>query len=169
MANVRKAMLQENIFTPKGEKLMHVLQIQVSEENEDYCLCLTVTRNEEVQITFLKILPNGHKEKYMIQEVWFLEDLTLVDGRDATTDNPFLDLHFQTVCSWEACSTGAKYAFIRSLRKMNKIYLQKDIQFLNFDSDFIQDMSFFGVPEDTMMVIQLCLQAFNCFCLLGSL
>ncbi|XP_072446527.1 exocyst complex component 1-like isoform X3 [Chiloscyllium punctatum] len=155
MANLRKAMLQENVFTPKGEKLMHVLQIQVSEGNEDYCLCLTVTRDEEVQITFLKILPNGLKEKYMTQAVWFLEDLTVVDGRDATADNPYLDLHFQTVCSWEASSTAAKYAFVRSLRKMNKVYLQKDIQFLNFDSDFIQEMSFFGVPEDTMMLLNL--------------
>ncbi|XP_043559133.1 exocyst complex component 1-like isoform X3 [Chiloscyllium plagiosum] len=90
MANLRKAMLQENVFTPKGEKLMHVLQIQVSEGNEDYCLCLTVTRDEEVQITFLKILPNGLKEKYMTQAVWFLEDLTVVDGRDATAATYFI-------------------------------------------------------------------------------
>ncbi|XP_067852707.1 exocyst complex component 1-like [Heptranchias perlo] len=169
MATARKAMLQENVFTPKGERLMHVLQIQVSEENEDYRLCITVTRDEEVQITFLKILPNGLKENYKIQEVWFLEDLTLVDGRDATKDNPHFDLHFQTVCSWEASSTAAKYAFVRSLRKTNKIYLQKDIQFVNFDTAYIQEMSFFGVPEDTLLVIQLCLQAFNCICLLGSL
>ncbi|XP_078267316.1 exocyst complex component 1-like [Rhinoraja longicauda] len=169
MTTGRKAMLQENFFGPKGERLVHVLPIQVSEENEDYCLCITVTRDEEVYITFMKITNKGLKEMYMIQEVWYLEDLTLVDGKDANSDNPHLDLHFETICSWEASSTAAKYAFVRSLRKVNKVYLQKDIQFLNFDSDFIQDMNFFGVPEDTMLVVQLCLQAFNCICLLGSL
>ncbi|XP_059845928.1 exocyst complex component 1-like [Hypanus sabinus] len=169
MTSVRKATLQENVFGPKGERLIHILPIQVSEENEDYVLCITVTRDKEVHITFLKVLNHGLKETFVTQEVWHLDDLTLVDGKDATSDNPHLDLHFQAVYSWEASSTAAKYAFVRSLRKVNNVYLQKDIQFLNFDDDYIKEMSFFGVPEDTMLVIQLCLQAFNCICLLGSL
>ncbi|XP_007900167.1 exocyst complex component 1-like [Callorhinchus milii] len=169
MASVRKAMLQEKVFAPKGEKLVHVMQVRTSEENEEHCLCIAVTRDEEVMIVYLKVPANGLREKCRRQEVWYLEDLVLVDGRDATKDNPHLDMHFQTLCTWEASSTAAKYTFVRSLKKTNKLYLQKDIQFVNFDSAYIQETGFFGVPEDTILVIQLCLQAFNCICLLGSL
>lgn len=36
-------------------------------------------------ITLMKIMNKGLKEMYMIQDVWYLEDLTLVDGKDATS------------------------------------------------------------------------------------
>ncbi|XP_043925621.1 exocyst complex component 1-like [Protopterus annectens] len=170
MTTVRKKLVQDNVFRPKGDKLLHILSLsKSSSQKEDSYLCISVTREKEVQISHLQIRRMGTTDMYERLKVWHLKDLVLVDGRDAMEDNPHFDMHFSDVCSWEAFSTASKYEFARCLRKMSKTYYKKDLRFIHFDNDFIEDVRHYEVPEDTMLVLKMCLQAFNCVCLLGCL
>ncbi|VCX41245.1 unnamed protein product, partial [Gulo gulo] len=54
----------------------------------------------------------------------------------ACQDNPFFDLHFKKVYSLEAYSCASKYAFARTVNKLNHAYLKKDLQIVNFDSTY---------------------------------
>uniref|UniRef100_A0A452IJC1 Exocyst complex component Sec3 PIP2-binding N-terminal domain-containing protein n=1 Tax=Gopherus agassizii TaxID=38772 RepID=A0A452IJC1_9SAUR len=101
--------------------------------------------------------------------MWLLKDLTLIDGKEAMQDYPKFDMHFEHVYSWEAFSTAAKYAFTRCIRKMSKIHYRRDIEFVNFDNDYLSDAGLFQVSEDTMLALKLCIQILNCACLLGCL
>lgn len=45
--------------------------------------CLTVTKGKEVQISMVKRFRVGLEENYEIAEKWFLEDLEMIDGKEA--------------------------------------------------------------------------------------
>lgn len=50
-----------------------------------FCFCLAVTKGEEVQITMVKHFRIGLDENYEISEKWFLDDLEMIDGKEADT------------------------------------------------------------------------------------
>ncbi|XP_069508608.1 exocyst complex component 1-like [Ambystoma mexicanum] len=169
MAASLRSALESDVFRPKRERLLYVLQLVPCKENEDRCLCVSVTRGNSVRIICVHMIQEKTVNLYKIEHKWLLKDLTLIDGKDGTQDNRWLDLHFEKVYNWEACTTASKYAFVRRLRKLKKSYYQEDIELLNFDTDYVEDAGFLQVPEDIVLALKLCLQAMNCVCLLSCL
>ncbi|XP_065266061.1 exocyst complex component 1-like [Emys orbicularis] len=163
-----KMSLQDIVFRPKREKLVHVLELSMPStmqgEEQSY-LCVTVTREKDVKITYLITVEKKTSIQYKIDCMWLLKDLTLIDGKEAMQDYPKFDMHFEHVYSWEAFSTAAKYAFTRCIRKMSKIHYRRDIEFVNFDDDYMSDTGLFQVSEDTMLALKLCIQLLNCLIL----
>ncbi|XP_026515109.2 exocyst complex component 1-like [Terrapene carolina triunguis] len=163
-----KMSLQDIVFRPKREKLVHVLELSMPStmqgEEQSY-LCVTVTREKDVKITYLITVEEKTSIQYKIDCMWLLKDLTLIDGKEAMQDYPKFDMHFEHVYSWEAFSTAAKYAFTRCIRKMSKIHYRRDIEFVNFDDDYMSDTGHFQVSEDTMLALKLCIQVLNCLIL----
>ncbi|XP_032879172.1 exocyst complex component 1-like [Amblyraja radiata] len=97
---------------------------------------------------------------------WFLEDLKLVDGKEAHQDNPHFDLHFDKVYGWESSSTASKYTFVRCLQELNHHYLRKKITFVNFDADYLIDTSSCMNRGDCMLALNMfVLYISNCLCL----
>ncbi|KAG6941129.1 exocyst complex component 1-like [Chelydra serpentina] len=172
MAASLKISLQDIVFRPKRETLVHVLELSMPstmQGEEHSYLCVTVTREKDVRITYVISVEEKTSIQYKIDRMWLLKDLTLIDGKEAMQDYPKFDMHFEHVYSWEAVSTAAKYAFTRRIRKMSKIHYRRDIEFVNFDDDYMSDTGLFRVSEDTMLALKLCIQVLNCACLLGCL
>ncbi|XP_053893368.1 exocyst complex component 1-like [Malaclemys terrapin pileata] len=163
-----KMSLQDIVFRPKREKLVHVLELSMPstmQREEQSYLCVTVTREKDVKITYLITVEEKTSIQYKIDCMWLLKDLTLIDGKEAMQDYPKFDMHFEHVYSWEAFSTAAKYAFTRCIRKMSKIHYRRDIEFVNFDDDYMSATGHFQVSEDTMLALKLCIQVLNCLIL----
>uniref|UniRef100_A0A7N9CN10 Exocyst complex component 1 like n=2 Tax=Cercopithecinae TaxID=9528 RepID=A0A7N9CN10_MACFA len=125
-----------------------------------------VTKKEEVKIIMVKHYRIGLDEKYEVTKKWSLNDLKMIDGKEADTDNPFFDLHFKKVYSLEAYSCASKYAFARTVNKLNHAYLKKDLQIVNFDSTYINDDSIWSSNnKDCLVLMRICFYAFNLVCL----
>ncbi|ELR54044.1 Exocyst complex component 1 [Bos mutus] len=125
-----------------------------------------MTKNEEVKIIMVKHYRIGLDEKYEVTKKWSLNDLQMIDGKEADTDNPFFDLHFKKVYSLEAYSCASKYAFARTVNKLNHAYLKKDLQIVNFDSTYINDDSIWSSNnKDCLVLMRICFYAFNLVCL----
>nr|XP_016849678.1 PREDICTED: exocyst complex component 1-like [Anolis carolinensis] len=157
--------------------------------------CLAVTKGEEVQISMVKHFRIGLDEKYEISEKWFLDDLEMIDGKEADTvspafhykacffcnlcyyklddvdkilgkDNPWFDMHFKKVYSWEAYSCASKYAFARTLNKLNEMYLHKDLKIVNFDFTYINEEALWSSSNgDCVVLMRICFYASNLLCL----
>ncbi|XP_069779189.1 exocyst complex component 1-like [Narcine bancroftii] len=125
-----------------------------------------VSNCKEVQITFVKNVTLSENEQFEKISTWYLDDLKLVDGREANQDNPFFDMHFDKVYGWESSSTASKYTFVRCLQELNHHYLGKEIMFLNFDADFLIATSSSMNRGDCMLALNMfVLYIYNCLCL----
>ncbi|XP_053109234.1 exocyst complex component 1-like isoform X2 [Hemicordylus capensis] len=134
--------------------------------NTDHPAENLLTKGEEVQITMVKHFRVGLDEKYEIAEKWFLDDLEMIDGKEADADNPWFDMHFKKVYSWEAYSCASKYAFARTLNKLNEMYLQKDLKIVNFDFTYINSDSIWASNNgDCLVLLRICFYASNLLCL----
>ncbi|CAH2277006.1 Hypothetical predicted protein, partial [Pelobates cultripes] len=81
-------------------------------------------------------------------------------------DNAIFDLHFENdIYTLEAYSTASKYAFLRCIREMSEEYLQRDLQWQNFDHDFVGNSNSFLVIDDIMLSLRLCIEAISFGCL----
>lgn len=68
--------------------------------------------------------------------------------------------------SLEAYSCASKYAFARTVNKLNHAYLKKDLQIVNFDSTYINDDSIWSSNnKDCLVLMRICFYAFNLVCL----
>ncbi|XP_033016415.1 exocyst complex component 1-like [Lacerta agilis] len=166
MSSLVKEDLNKKLFKSLGQSLYEFIEVECSGKDRFY-LCASVTKGEEVQITMVKHFRIGLDENYEISEKWFLDDLEMIDGKEADTDNPWFDMHFKKVYSWEAYSCASKYAFARTLNKLNEMYLQKDLKIVNFDFTYIKDGSFWSSNngDDCLVLMRICFYASNLLCL----
>ncbi|KAM5171425.1 exocyst complex component 1-like [Mantella aurantiaca] len=166
MVSILKSNLEKEIFRIKGDRLVHVLQLaNLNEEDLKNYLCISVSATNDVCLTWLTVTEKKTVFKYESMGTWLLKDLALIDGVDHSQDNALFSLHFHTeIYTLEAYSTASKYAFLRCLRKMSTQYLQRELQWINFDNDFVGKTSLL-VPDDAVLYVTLCIKIFSCACL----
>uniref|UniRef100_UPI00398E6964 exocyst complex component 1-like n=1 Tax=Pristiophorus japonicus TaxID=55135 RepID=UPI00398E6964 len=166
MAVLLRKALKKEIFHPNGDRLFAVIEVKTAlQEDGKYYLCSSVTNCKEVQITFVKNVLSRQSKQFETINTWYLEDLKLVDGKEADQDNPHFDMHFDKVYGWETSSTASKYTFVRCLQELNHHYLGKEIIFVNFDIDFLIETSSSMNRGDCMLALNMCvLYICNCVC-----
>ncbi|KAJ7326711.1 hypothetical protein JRQ81_016470 [Phrynocephalus forsythii] len=165
MSSLVKEDLNKKLFKSLGQTLCEFIEVQCSSQDR-FFLCASVTKSEEVQISMVKHYGTGIDENYEISEKWFLDDLEMIDGKEPDSDNPWFDMHFKEVYSWEACSCASKYAFARSLNKLNEKYLRKDLKIVNFDFTYINDEALWSSSNgDCVVLMKICFYATNLLCL----
>ncbi|XP_070805214.1 exocyst complex component 1-like [Pituophis catenifer annectens] len=165
MSSLLKEDLNKKLFRTLGQNLYGFIEIECSGQDRFY-LCASVSKGEEVQISMVKHYRTGLEEKYEISEKWLLDDLEMIDGKEADSDNPWFDLHFKQVYTWEAYSCASKYAFARIVNQLNEMYLQKDLKIVNFDFTYINDAALWSSNNgDCLVLMRICFYAFNLVCL----
>ncbi|OCT96860.1 exocyst complex component 1-like [Xenopus laevis] len=165
MSSLLKEDMEKKLFKPKGHTLYEFIEIK-SELKERFYLCTSVVKRKEVHISLVKHYKVCLDEKYEIAERWFLKDLECIDGKDADTDNAHFDMKFEEVCNVEAYSCASKYAFVRSIIKLNTLYTKRDIKVINFDSSYIEDGVMWSSNNgDCLVLMRICFYASNLLCL----
>uniref|UniRef100_I3J486 Exocyst complex component 1 n=1 Tax=Oreochromis niloticus TaxID=8128 RepID=I3J486_ORENI len=114
-----KHALQRDIFTPNDERLLGIVNVCKAGKKKKNC--------------FLG-------DFYKRQQTWELRDLTEVDAKDASKENPEFDLHFEKVYRWVASSTAEKNSFISCIWKLNQRYLRKKVEFVNVSSQLLEEL-----------------------------
>ncbi|XP_061635586.1 exocyst complex component 1 isoform X7 [Phyllopteryx taeniolatus] len=135
-----KHALQRDIFTPNDERLLGIVNVCKAGKKKKNCfLCATVTTERPVQVKVVKVKKSDKGDFYKRQLTWELRDLTEVDAKDASKENPEFDLHFEKVYRWVASSTAEKNSFISCLWKLNQRYLRKKVEFVNVSSQLLEE------------------------------
>uniref|UniRef100_A0A7M4ETP2 Exocyst complex component 1 like n=1 Tax=Crocodylus porosus TaxID=8502 RepID=A0A7M4ETP2_CROPO len=148
----------EEFYTRARLVYLHVCEL--------FSFNLAVTKGKDVEISMVKHLRMGLEDKYDIVEKWLLKDLEMIDGKEADTDNPYFDMHFEKVYKLEAYSCASKYAFARTLNKLNEMYLKQDLKIVNFDIAYINDNCFWSSNNgDCLVLTRICFYASNLLCL----
>lgn len=137
-----KHALQRDIFTPNDERLLGIVNVCKAGKKKKNCfLCATVTTERPVQVKVVKVKKSDKGDFYKRQQTWELRDLTEVDAKDASKENPEFDLHFEKVYKWVASSTAEKNSFISCIWKLNQRYLRKKLEFVNVSPQLLEGMS----------------------------
>ncbi|XP_072262959.1 exocyst complex component 1-like [Pyxicephalus adspersus] len=191
MSSLLKEDMEKKLFKPQGHTLYEFIETKskhkerfylctsgrtrlVEESNSFFCsfqshcpeVLHAVAKGEEVYISLVKHYRACLDEKYEVSEMWFLRDLQFIDGKEADTDNPHFDMMFDEVCNVEAYSCASKYAFARSLIKLNTQYTKRDIKVNNFDSSYIEDGVIWSSNNgDCLVLMRICFYASNLLCL----
>ncbi|XP_062858179.1 exocyst complex component 1 isoform X1 [Trichomycterus rosablanca] len=135
-----KHALQRDIFTPNDERLLSIVNVCKAGKKKKNCfLCATVTTERPVQVKVVKVKKSDKGDFYKRQMAWELRDLSEVDAKDATKENPEFDLHFEKVYRWVASSTAEKNSFISCIWKLNQRYLRKKVEFVNVSSQLLEE------------------------------
>uniref|UniRef100_A0A8C6MMG6 Exocyst complex component 1 n=1 Tax=Nothobranchius furzeri TaxID=105023 RepID=A0A8C6MMG6_NOTFU len=157
-----KHALQRDIFTPNDERLLGIVNVCKAGKKKKNCfLCATgmcvkaaeapvknihdkrtffpVTTERPVQVKVVKVKKSDKGDFYKRQQTWELRDLTVVDAKDASKENPEFDLHFEKVYRWLASSTAEKNSFISCIWKLNQRYLRKKLEFVNVNSQLLEE------------------------------
>uniref|UniRef100_A0A8C6ULS2 Exocyst complex component 1 n=1 Tax=Neogobius melanostomus TaxID=47308 RepID=A0A8C6ULS2_9GOBI len=153
-----KHALQRDIFTPNDERLLGIVNVCKAGKKKKNCfLCATVTTERPVQVKVVKVKKSDKGDFYKRQQTWELRDLTEVDAKDASKENPEFDLHFEKVYKWVASSTAEKNSFISCIWKLNQRYLRKKLEFVNVSPQLLEEsvpsgesQSVAGGDEDTL-------------------
>ncbi|XP_068124685.1 exocyst complex component 1-like [Hyperolius riggenbachi] len=165
MSSLIKEDMEKKVFKPRGHTLYEFIETK-SKHKERFYLCTSVAKDENVHITLVKHYRVCIDEKYEVAEVWLLSDLKYIDGKEPDTDNPHFDLMFEELCNVEAYSCASKYAFARSLVKLNTQYTKSDMKVLNFDSSYIEDGVIWSSNNgDCLVLMRICFYASNLLCL----
>ncbi|XP_053559926.1 exocyst complex component 1 isoform X3 [Bombina bombina] len=136
-----KHALQRDIFTPNDERLLSIVNVCKAGKKKKNCfLCATVTTERPVHVKVMKVKKSDKGDFYKTQTVWHLQDLAVVDAKDAVKENPDFDLHFDKVYKWVASSTAEKNAFISCIWKLNQRYLRKKIDFANVSPQLLEEL-----------------------------
>uniref|UniRef100_A0A3B3UNX1 Exocyst complex component 1 n=1 Tax=Poecilia latipinna TaxID=48699 RepID=A0A3B3UNX1_9TELE len=136
-----KHALQRDIFTPNDERLLGIVNVCKAGKKKKNCfLCATVTTERPVQVKVVKVKKSDKGDFYKRQQMWELRDLTVVDAKDASKENPEFDLHFEKVYKWLASSTAEKNSFISCIWKLNQRYLRKKLEFVNVSSQLLEEL-----------------------------
>ncbi|XP_053286995.1 exocyst complex component 1 isoform X4 [Pleuronectes platessa] len=135
-----KHALQRDIFTPNDERLLGIVNVCKAGKKKKNCfLCATVTTERPVQVKVVKVKKSDKGDFYKRQQTWELRDLTEVDAKDASKENPEFDLHFEKVYRWLASSTAEKNSFISCIWKLNQRYLRKKVEFVNVSPQLLEE------------------------------
>uniref|UniRef100_A0A8C2ZSB6 Exocyst complex component 1 n=1 Tax=Cyclopterus lumpus TaxID=8103 RepID=A0A8C2ZSB6_CYCLU len=136
-----KHALQRDIFTPNDERLLGIVNVCKAGKKKKNCfLCATVTMERPVQVKVVKVKKSDKGDFYKRQQTWELRDLTEVDAKDASKENPEFDLHFEKVYRWVASSAAEKNSFISCIWKLNQRYLRKKVEFVNVSSQLLEEL-----------------------------
>ncbi|XP_068134686.1 exocyst complex component 1 isoform X3 [Hyperolius riggenbachi] len=136
-----KHALQRDIFTPNDERLLSIVNVWKAGKKKKNCfLCATVTTERPVNVRVVKVKKSDKGEFYKTQTTWLLQDLTMVDAKDALKESPDFDLHFDKIFKWVASSPAEKNAFISCLWKLNQRYLRKKIDFANVSAQLLEEL-----------------------------
>ncbi|CAL9700311.1 unnamed protein product [Knipowitschia caucasica] len=171
--------MQRVLFRPAKQRLIEFIEIEESSPGRHF-LCVSVAKRQ-VQLSIVRCqesqttLKSGSKksqtqrssiqDSYKRTEIWFLEDLSLVDGRDPDVDDPCFLLHFGKVRSVTAVSCSAKYSIVRALVVLSDQYCQRPLNLRNFDCAYIKPTAFYSNRGDCVVLSQICFYAFNLVCL----
>ncbi|XP_072262323.1 exocyst complex component 1 isoform X7 [Pyxicephalus adspersus] len=135
-----KHALQRDIFTPNDERLLSIVNVCKAGKKKKNCfLCATVTTERPVNVRVVKVKKSDKGDFYKTQTTWLLQDLAIVDAKDALKENPDFDLHFDKVFKWVASSPAEKNTFISCIWKLNQRYLRKKIDFVNVSSQLLEE------------------------------
>ncbi|XP_053314517.1 exocyst complex component 1 isoform X2 [Spea bombifrons] len=135
-----KHALQRDIFTPNDERLLSIVNVCKAGKKKKNCfLCATATTERPVNVKVVKVKKSDKGDFYKTQTVWLLQDLAVVDAKDAIKETPDFDLHFDKVYKWVASSTAEKNAFISCIWKLNQRYLRKKIDFANVSAQLLEE------------------------------
>uniref|UniRef100_A0A8B9JRA1 Si:dkey-245p14.4 n=1 Tax=Astyanax mexicanus TaxID=7994 RepID=A0A8B9JRA1_ASTMX len=141
------------------------------------CVCVcTVSKGKEVQITVVrcrKSQKSGYKkaqrigleDSYVKTEVWALQELRVLDGRDPDIDDPCFLMHFDTVRPVKAVNCAAKYSLARCLLALSETHQHSELRIHNFDWTYVQPTSIYSSRGDCMVLMRICFYAFNLVCL----
>uniref|UniRef100_A0A8C6WR97 Si:dkey-245p14.4 n=1 Tax=Neogobius melanostomus TaxID=47308 RepID=A0A8C6WR97_9GOBI len=154
MSSLLREEMQRVLFRPAKQRLMEFIEIEEPAPGRHF-LCVSGKI-----ATFIRLM-----DSYKTTEIWFLEDLSLVDGRDPDVDDPCFLLHFGKVRTVTAISCSAKYAFVRALVALSDQYCQRSLNLRNFDWVYIKPTSFYSNRGDCVVLSQICFYAFNLVCL----
>ncbi|RXM93921.1 Exocyst complex component 1 [Acipenser ruthenus] len=136
MTSIRN-LLQREIFTPKEERLLGIVHVwKGGKKKKNSILCAAVTSERPVQISLVKV--KSDRWQYKQSTCWAMEDLMLVDGKDAVKDTAEFDFHLNKVYKWVASSPSEKIAFMTCMWKLNQRYLQNKVKFINISPDILQ-------------------------------
>ncbi|XP_029918906.1 exocyst complex component 1-like [Myripristis murdjan] len=180
MSSLLREEMQRVLFRPERQRLVEFIEIEEPSQGRHF-LCVSVAQNKEVQLCIVRckksqsLSVSGSKkshtkrssfqESYRKTEIWSLQDLTLVDGRDPDVDDPCFLLHFDKVRSVTAISSSAKYTLVRALVALSDQHCQRLLNLRNFDWAYIKPTSFYLNRGDCVVLMQVCFYAFNLVCL----
>uniref|UniRef100_A0A3P8U128 Exocyst complex component 1 like n=1 Tax=Amphiprion percula TaxID=161767 RepID=A0A3P8U128_AMPPE len=178
MSSLLKEEMQRVLFRPAKQRLVEFIEIEEPTCGRHF-LCVSA-KGKVVQLSIVQCqiskssLKSGAKkshtkrssiqDSYRRTEMWSLQNLTLVDGRDPDDDPCFL-LHFDKVRTVTATSCSAKYAFVRALVALSDRHCQRSLNLRNFDWTYIKPTSFYSNRGDCVVLSQICFYAMNLVCL----
>nr|XP_046194646.1 exocyst complex component 1-like [Oncorhynchus gorbuscha] len=175
MSSLLRKEMQRMLFRPEGQKLQKFIEIHEATPGRHF-LCVYVTKTKEVQLCVVrsqkslysgsnKLLNSRLEDSYLRTEVWLLQDLTLLDGRDPDVDDPCFLMHFSTVRSVTAFSCGAKYSMARALVALSDKHCGRPLTLVNYDLAYIGPSSIYLNRGDCVVLMQICFYAANLVCL----
>ncbi|XP_022068593.1 exocyst complex component 1-like [Acanthochromis polyacanthus] len=180
MSSLLKEEMQRVLFRPAKQRLVEFIEIEEPTHGRHF-LCVSVEKGKVVQLSIVQCqiskssMKSGSKkshtkrssiqDSYRRTEMWSLQNLTLVDGRDPDVDDPCFLLHFDKVRTVTATSCSAKYAFVRALVALSDQHCQRSLNLRNFDWAYIKPTSFYSNRGDCVVLSQICFYALNLVCL----
>ncbi|XP_040891798.1 exocyst complex component 1-like [Toxotes jaculatrix] len=180
MSSLLRQEMQRVLFRPSKERLVEFIEIEEPSQGRHF-LCVSVAKNRVVQLCIVQCQTShpslkseskkSHTKRSSIQdcyrrtEIWSLQDLTLVDGRDPDVDDPCFLLHFDKVRTVTAVSCSAKYTFVRALVALSDQHCQRSLNLQNFDWAYIKPTAFYSNRGDCVVMSQICFYALNLVCL----
>ncbi|KAF7662408.1 hypothetical protein LDENG_00236860 [Lucifuga dentata] len=180
MSSLLREEMQRVLFRPAKQRLVEFIEIEEAPQGRHF-LCVAAGKNKTVQLSIVRCqksaptVKSGSKKShtkritlqdcYRRTEMWSLQDLTMVDGRDPDVDDPCFLLHFDKVRSITAISCSAKYSLVRALVALSESHCKRPLTLRNFDWTYIKPTSFYSNRGDCVVLSQICLYAFNLVCL----
>ncbi|XP_017564832.1 exocyst complex component 1-like [Pygocentrus nattereri] len=174
MSSLLKEEMQRVLFRPEKRTLVEFIEIE-EEKRGRHFLCVSVSKSKEVQIAVVqcqKARPAdcksqriGLEDSYVKTEVWALQELSILDGRDPDIDDPCFLMHFDTVRPVKAVSCAAKYSLARCLVSLSDTHQHTELHLHNFDWTYIKPTSIYSNRGDCMVLMRICFYAFNLVCL----
>uniref|UniRef100_A0A3B4DHU4 Exocyst complex component Sec3 PIP2-binding N-terminal domain-containing protein n=1 Tax=Pygocentrus nattereri TaxID=42514 RepID=A0A3B4DHU4_PYGNA len=159
MSSLLKEEMQRVLFRPEKRTLVEFIEIE-EEKRGRHFLC--VSGKTPVDIYMYRI---GLEDSYVKTEVWALQELSILDGRDPDIDDPCFLMHFDTVRPVKAVSCAAKYSLARCLVSLSDTHQHTELHLHNFDWTYIKPTSIYSNRGDCMVLMRICFYAFNLVCL----
>ncbi|KAA0722412.1 hypothetical protein E1301_Tti007132 [Triplophysa tibetana] len=174
MSSLLRKEMARMVFRPKEQKLEEFIEIEEQQQGRHF-LCVS-TKDKQAQISVVmcqrvkpsktkKLQHHGLEDSYERTEIWDLEDLLVLDGRDPDSDDPCFLMHFDSVRFIKAISCAAKYSLARCLVSLSRKYRCTELKHRNFDLTYIQPTAVYSDRGDCMVLMQVCFYAFNLVCL----
>uniref|UniRef100_A0A8L0DKM3 Exocyst complex component Sec3 PIP2-binding N-terminal domain-containing protein n=1 Tax=Oncorhynchus mykiss TaxID=8022 RepID=A0A8L0DKM3_ONCMY len=165
MSSLLRKEMQRMLFRPEGQKLQKFIEIHEATSGRHFLCVYGKKKNSIFYFLLLFIYLFNHLDSYLRTEVWLLQDLTLLDGRDPDVDDPCFLMHFSTVRSVTAFSCGAKYSMARALVALSDKHCGRPLTLVNYDLAYIGPSSIYLNRGDCVVLMQICFYAANLVCL----